>query len=343
MGGFAATPESWIQLRPKGLYVIPGDFYVDPTRVVDTAVITHGHGDHARPGHRRVAATPETLAIMEVRLGRASKEAAHPLRFGETLKIGDVTVWLAPAGHVLGSAQVVLEYRGSRVVISGDYKRRRDPTCAGFEPVTCDVFVTEATFGLPIFRHPDDAGEIRKLLHSLVVFPDRCHVVGAYSLGKAQRMIALLREAGYDRPIYLHESLGSLCALYMRFGVALGDLRSLEPALGEASAPPLAGEIVLAPPSSNTDLEGERMSDPLVVGASGWMRVKKHTRQRGAELPLVISDHADWDELFQTFRDVGAPEIWVTHGREDAIMHQAELEGFKARALRLVGYGEEET
>ncbi|MDE0810000.1 MAG: ligase-associated DNA damage response exonuclease [Alphaproteobacteria bacterium] len=343
MGGFAATPESWIQPRPKGLYVIPGDFYVDPTRVVDTAIITHGHGDHARPGHRRVAATPETLAIMEVRLGRASKEAAYPLLFGEILKIGDVSVWLAPAGHILGSAQVVLEHRGSRVVISGDYKRRRDPTCAGFEPVACDVFVTEATFGLPVFRHPDDAGEIRKLLHSLVVFPDRCHVVGAYSLGKAQRVIALLREIGYDRPIYLHESLHSLCALYTRFGIALGDLRPLESALNAASAPSLAGEIVLAPPSSNTDLEGGRIPDPLVVGASGWMRVKKHTRQRGTELRLVISDHADWDELFETFRDVRAPEIWVTHGREDAIMHQAELEGFKARALRLVGYGEERT
>jgi putative mRNA 3-end processing factor len=341
MSGSAAPPENWIQPRPKGLYVIPGDFYVDPVRVVDTAVITHGHGDHARPGHRRVAATPETLAIMEVRLGKVSKDAPHPLRFGERMTIGDVTVWLAPAGHVLGSAQVVLEYRGSRVVVSGDYKRRRDPTCAGFEPVGCDVFITEATFGLPIFRHPDDAGEIAKLLESLTVFPERCHLVGAYSLGKAQRMIALLREAGYDRPIHLHPTLIPLCALYERFGVALGDLRPLVPESGEPSRSLLAGEVVLAPPSSNTGLGGGSSPDPLIVGASGWMRVKKHTRQRGAELPLVISDHADWDELFQTFQDVGAPEIWITHGREDAIAHQARELGFKARALRLVGYDEE--
>ena len=337
MGRSAATPESWIQPRPKGLYVIPGDFYIDPTRVVDTAVITHGHGDHARPGHRRVAATPETLAIMEVRLGKASKQAPYPLRFGEKINIGDVSVWLAPAGHVLGSAQVVLEYRGSRVVVSGDYKRRRDPTCAGFEPVACDVFITEATFGLPIFRHPDDAREIAKLLRSLDVFPERCHLVGAYSLGKAQRLIALLREAGYDRPIYLQESLRPLCALYGRFGVALGDLRPLRPGAGAS----LVGEIVLAPPSSNTGLGGGRRAAPLIVGASGWMRVRKHTRQRGAELPLVISDHADWDELFQTFQDVGAPEIWVTHGREDAITRHARELGFKARALSLIGYDEE--
>lgn len=338
MGRSAAPPESWIQPRAKGLYVIPGDFYIDPTRVVDTAVITHGHGDHARPGHRRVAATPETLAIMEVRLGKTSKDAPHPLRFGEKIAIGDVTVWLAQAGHVLGSAQVVLEYRGSRVVVSGDYKRRRDPTCAGFEPVACDVFITEATFGLPIFRHPDAAGEVAKLLHSLTVFPDRPHLVGAYSLGKAQRMIALLREAGYDRPIYLHPSLRPLCALYERFGVALGDLRPLVPETGEPAGAALGGEIVLAPPSSNTGLGAGSSPAPLIVGASGWMRVRKHTRQRAVELPLVISDHADWDELFQTFRDVGAPEIWVTHGREDAITHHARALGLTARALHLIGY-----
>jgi putative mRNA 3-end processing factor len=341
MGRVRAVPETWIQPRPKGLYVIPGDFYIDPTHVVDTAVITHGHGDHARPGHRRVAATPETLAIMEVRLGRTSKEAPYPLRYGERLVVGDVEVWLAPAGHVLGSAQVVLEYQGSRVVVSGDYKRRRDPTCAAFEPVACEVFITEATFGLPIFRHPEDVGEIAKLLHSLSMFPERCHVVGAYSLGKAQRLIALLREAGYERPIYLHETLRPLCALYERHGVALGDLRPLTSALNEPDPAFLQGEIVLAPPSSKLGLGGDEETAALIVGASGWMRVRKHTRNRGAELPLVISDHADWDELFQTFQDVSAPEIWVTHGREDAIIHHAQTLGLKARSLGLIGYDED--
>ncbi len=338
MARSAAPPETWILPRRKGLYVIPGDFYIDPTHVVDTAVITHGHGDHARPGHRRAVATAETLAIMEVRLGKTSKDAPHALRYGKRLRIGDVSVWLAPAGHVLGSAQVVLEFGGTRVVVSGDYKRRRDPTCAAFEPVPCDVFVTEATFGLPIFRHPDDAGEIRKLLRSLEVFPERPHVVGAYSLGKAQRMIALLREAGYDRAVHLHPSLAPLCALYGRFGVDLGNLKPL-PAGNDAR---LAGEIVLAPPSSALGPGISRGAPALMVGASGWMRVRSHSRRRGAELPLVISDHADWDELFQTFRDVGAPEIWVTHGSEDAIVHQAGAMGLKARALSLIGYGGED-
>jgi len=338
MGPRAASPETWIQPRRKGLYVIPGDFYIDPTHVVETAVITHGHGDHARPGHRRVVATPETLAIMQVRLGRTSKDSPTALAYGERLRIGDVGVWLAPAGHVLGSAQIVLEYRGARVVVSGDYKRRRDPTCIAFEPVQCDVFVTEATFGLPIFQHPDDGEEIGKLLRSLDVFPDRPHVVGAYSLGKAQRMIALLREAGYDRAVILHESLRPLCALYEDFGVGLGDLE----ALNERSGEPLAGEIVLAPPSASLGPGADPGLDPVRVGASGWMRVRKQTKGRGAELPLVISDHADWNEIFRTIKDVGAPEIWVTHGREDAVIHHAGTLGLKARALRLVGYGEDQ-
>jgi putative mRNA 3-end processing factor len=334
----AASPETWIQPRRKGLYVIPGDFYIDPTHVVETAIITHGHGDHARPGHRRVVATAETLAIMRVRLGRVAKDGATALRHGERLRIGEVTVWLAPAGHVLGSAQIVLEYRGARVVVSGDYKRRRDPTCAAFEPVPCDVFVTEATFGLPIFQHPDDDGEIGKLLRSLEVFPDRPHVVGAYSLGKAQRMIALLREAGYDRPILLHGSLCPLCALYEDFGVELGELRALDDRAMET----LAGEIILAPPSASLGFDGAETAEPVRVGASGWMRVRKQTKGRGVDLPLVISDHADWNEIFETVEDVGAPEIWVTHGRGDAIIHHAKTLGLRARALSLVGYGEDE-
>ncbi len=336
----AAPPESWLLPRPKGLYVVPGDFYIDPTHVVDTAVITHGHGDHARPGHRRVAATAETLAIMRVRLGKTSKEPATALRFGERLRIGDVSVWLAPAGHVLGSAQVVLEYGGSRVVVSGDYKRRADPTCPAFEPVPCDVFVTEATFGLPLFQHPDDAEETGRLLRSMEIFPDRPHLVGAYALGKAQRMIALLRRAGYERAIHIHPSFAPLCDLYQRFGVPLGALKTLSPEVTMAET--LGGEIILAPPSAPLAMPMEPGRGPVRVGASGWLRVQSHSRKQGIELPLVISDHADWNELFRTFEDVGAPEIWVTHGREDAIVHHANSLGFKTRALRLIGYGGED-
>ena len=164
-------------------------------------MITHAHADHARPGHAHVLASPETLAIMRVRMGadRAGTiQQAQP--YGEPITVGEVRLWLQPAGHVLGAAQVAMEWRGSRAVVSGDYKRAADPTCAPFEPIPCDVFVTEATFALPVFRHPPPADEVRKLLDSVALFPERTHVVGAYALGKCQRLITLLREAGWDRP-----------------------------------------------------------------------------------------------------------------------------------------------
>jgi putative mRNA 3-end processing factor len=321
-------PETWIHPTPAGLYVEPGGFYVDPARVVDRAVITHGHSDHARPGHRAVLATVETLAIMRARLGTRAGTALQPLRYGEHLRIGEVDVRLVPAGHILGSAQIVLEWRGRRVVVSGDYKRQPDPTCAPFEPVRCDLFITEATFGLPIFRHPPDTDEIDKLLHSLTLFPDRVHQVGVYSLGKCQRVLALLRRRGYAEPIYLHGAQLAMTELYRGFGIEFGEIR---PVSGVSSAM-LAGRIVLGPVSA---LGG--VPDPLIVQASGWMRVKRRARQSGADLPLVISDHADWDELCRTMLEIEASEIWVTHGDEAALIHQARLHGLAARALSLVG------
>jgi putative mRNA 3-end processing factor len=330
-------PENWVRPTPKGLLVEPGGFYIDPSLPVDRAVITHGHSDHARGGHRHVLATPETLAIMKSRYGPEASGSVQALGYGETVEIGGVGVRLVPAGHILGSAQVVLEWRGSRVVVSGDYKRRRDPTCPPFEPIACDVFITEATFALPVFRHPDDKDEIGRLLHSMAVFPDRTHLVGVYALGKCQRLIRLVREAGYDKPIYLHGALVGLCDLYREFGIDLGELR---PA---TEAPPgiFAGVLVLAPPSSLGDRWSRRMADPVLAFASGWMRIKQRAKQRGVELPLVISDHADWDELTATLDDVGAPEVWVTHGREDALVHHATSRGIRARALSLLGFEEE--
>jgi putative mRNA 3-end processing factor len=260
------------------------------------------------------------------------------LRYNERLVLDGVTVWLEPAGHVLGSAQVAMEWRGSRAVVSGDYKRAHDPTCRPFIPIPCDVFVTEATFGLPVFRHPVAANEIAKLLDSVTLFPERTHVVGAYALGKAQRVIALLRDAGWDRPIYLHGAMQPLCAAYERLGVALGPLL---PATVQAKAE-LAGAIVIAPPSAIADRWARRLNEPLACMASGWMRVRQRARSKGVELPLVISDHADWDELLVTLDDVGAPEVWVTHGREEALIHAAAHRGIRGRALRLIGYGDEE-
>ena len=332
-------PETWLTVTEAGLFCAPGGFFIDPIRAVDRAVITHAHSDHARPGHRAVLATRETLALMTRRLGEGrAGESQQALGYGETLSVNGVSVTLRPAGHVLGAAQVVLEWQGARVVISGDYKTQADPTCAPFEPVPCDVFVTEATFGLPVFRHPPAEAEIARLLASLRLFPERTHVVGAYALGKTQRLIALLRAAGHDAPIYVHGALAPMNEVYARFGVALGELR---PAT-VADRASLRGAIVLAPPGAIQDRWARRLSDPVVCLASGWMRVRQRAKSRGVELPLVISDHADWDELNATLDAVAAPEVWVTHGAEEALIHAAGLRGMRGRALSLIGRGDED-
>ena len=332
-------PDTWLKVLPDGLYCEPGGFYIDPLRPVDRAVITHAHADHARPGHAHVLASPETLAIMRVRMGAAGAGSVQQEQpYGQVVTVGEVRVWLQPAGHVLGAAQVAMEWRGSRAGVSGDYKRAADPTCRPFEPIACDVFVTEATFALPVFRHPPAEHEIAKLLDSVALFPDRTHVVGAYALGKCQRVIALLRQAGWDRPIHLHGAQAPLCAAYEAMGVPLGELR---PAT-VANKAELAGAIVIAPPGAIADRWARRLAEPVVCLASGWMRVRQRVRSRGVELPLVISDHADWAELNATVDEVGAPEIWVTHGREEALIHEVAKRGVRGRALRLLGYGEDE-
>ena len=243
-----------------------------------------------------------------------------------------------PAGHVLGSAQIVLEHKGQRIVVSGDYKRRPDPTCLPFEPVPCDVFITEATFGLPVFRHPPITGEIAKAQAALAAEPARCVLIGAYALGKAQRVIAELRAAGHDAPIFIHGAMQKLCDLYRHFGVDLGELR---PATGISTAD-MAGAIVIAPPSALADRWTRRLPDPIPALASGWMRIRQRAVQRGVELPLVISDHADWDELTATVTELAPREVWVTHGREEALVHWCGLHQVRARALDLVGREDEE-
>ena len=330
-------PEALLHPTPAGLYCPPGDFYIDPVRPVARAVITHGHADHARAGHDHVWATPETLDIMAVRYGEAFTGSEHPVAYGATVSRDGVEVGLVPAGHVLGSAQVVVRWKGMTIVVSGDYKRRRDPTCAMFEPVPCDVFVTEATFGLPVFRHPDAADEVARLLKSLEQFPERTHLVGAYALGKAQRVIMLMREAGYGETIWVHGAMEALNTLYRRHGVDLGPL-----ALATEAKSDLAGKVVICPPSAIGDRWSRRFADPVSAFCSGWMRVRARARQRAVELPLVISDHADWDELTETLAELSPGEVWITHGREEALLRWCELRGQSARALALVGYGDED-
>jgi len=330
--------EDILMPTPAGVLCERGGFTIDPTRPVERALITHGHSDHARAGHRAVLATQETLDLMRIRYGDNFAGAAQAVSYGETLSLGDVAVTFHPAGHVLGSAQIAVACNGLRVVASGDYKDAADPTCAPFETVPCDVFITEATFGLPVFRHGDAAGEIAKLMHSVALFPERAHLVGAYSLGKAQRVIAMLRRQGYDAPVYLHGALESITAYYQSRGVALGEVRPAR----LADRAKLGGTITICPPSALNDLWARRFPDPVTCFASGWMRVRARARQHGVALPLVISDHADWDGLTATIAATGASDIWVTHGQEDALVHWATARGLNARPLAIVGYGDEE-
>ncbi|MGN6270668.1 MAG: ligase-associated DNA damage response exonuclease [Sphingomonas sp.] len=330
-----ASLGDWLDPQPQGIYVRPADAWIDPSIPSPRALVTHGHADHARGGHGAVWATPETLAIMECRYG---VQPGVPVAYGEQLTLGEVEVTFVPAGHVLGSAQIVLDFRGERIVVSGDYKRRPDPTCARFEPVKCDVFVTEATFGLPVFRHPDTHEELDKLLAALHANPNRSVLVGVYALGKAQRVIRELRDMGHEDPIHLHGALQRLCDLYVEQGVDLGELR---PATG-AAKPDLAGRIILCPPGALNDRWSRRLPDPITAMASGWMRVRQRARQRNVELPLILSDHADWDELTDTIRELSPKEVWVTHGREDALVHWCATHQIKARALALVGFEDED-
>lgn len=326
---------SWIEPFPEGIYVRPADAWVDPSEAKPRALVTHGHADHARGGHGSVFATPETLAIMECRYG---PQSGTPISYGEVMRIGEVEVSFVPAGHVLGSAQIVMEHAGERVVVSGDYKRRPDPTCAPFEPVPCDIFITEATFGLPVFRHPDTGTQMDRLLERLHANPERCVLVGAYALGKAQRLIVELRCRGHSEPIYIHGALQRLCELHEEHGVRLGEIR---PATS-ASKEELRGRIVLCPPGALNDRWSRRLPDPITAMASGWMRIRQRARQRNVELPLIVSDHADWDELTRTLGELGPQEVWITHGREDALMHWCALHQIRARELNLVGYEDED-
>lgn len=320
----------------RNLHIASNDVWIDPTDPRARAIITHGHGDHARRGHGAVLATSDTIAIMKARYGEDCAGSFQALTYGAPLMVGDVEVTLFPAGHILGSAQVRLRRGAETIVVTGDYKRLADPTAQAFELVNCDILVTEATFGLPVFQHPKPEAEIARLLKSVADNPERSHLIGCYALGKAQRVMSLLRRAGYDRPIYLHGAMVELTALYERLGVPLGETKLvIEAAKGE-----LAGQIVIAPPGAVKDRWSRRLADPVIAVASGWMSVKQRARQSGVELPLVISDHADWNELRETIAETGAGEVWVTHGREDALVYWCQQQGLAAQPLNIVGYDE---
>jgi len=324
-----------IQLRPEGLYCPAGDFHIDPWLPVPRAVITHGHGDHARAGMGEYHCTPGTGPILRWRLGEVRiVEHAH----GAAFDMDGARVSLHPAGHVLGSAQVRVEAGGEVWVASGDYKRQPDPTCAPFEVVPCDVFITEATFALPVYRWPDT----REVVADIVQWRRACEardeaaVLFCYALGKAQRVLAEL--AAFDEPPpLLHGAIAAGAEVYRAAGVAMA---ATELVVEQASRSDYAGRLVIAPPSAAGSAWMRRFRRAQQGFASGWMRIRGNRRRRNYDRGFVISDHADWPDLLRTIEQTGARRVFATHGTTDALVRTLCERGIDARTLR-TSFGDE--
>ncbi|HMM77586.1 MAG TPA: ligase-associated DNA damage response exonuclease [Gammaproteobacteria bacterium] len=298
-----------IQSTSRGLYCPAGDFYIDPWQPVDRAVLTHAHGDHARPGHARYLAARAGAPVLRARLGEI---ALDTLDYGETLEVGGVKLSLHPAGHVLGSAQVRVEHRGEVWVTSGDYKLELDPTCAAFEPLRCAVFVTESTFGLPVFRWRAAAQVLDEVNAWWRANADagRAAVVFAYALGKAQRLIASV-DASIG-PIVCHGAVEALNRAYRAAGVRLPETLLVTDLRDQAL---LSRALVVAPPSAQGTPWLKRFGDYADAFASGWMQLRGTRRRRAVDRGFVLSDHADWPGLLHAIEATGAGRVRVTHGQ----------------------------
>ena len=321
---------------PEGLYCPPGDFHIDPWRPVPRAVITHGHGDHARAGMGCYHVAEQGLPILQWRLGDQDYRV-HAL--GERVRIGGALVSFHPAGHVLGSTQVRIEAGGETWVASGDYKRDPDPTCLPFEVVPCDVFITESTFGLPVYRWPPASGVAR----DIVQWRDECAANGeaailyCYALGKAQRILAELA-AHTDRPAFVHGAIDAGVQVYREAAVPMLDTRRVA---DEARGADFAGELVIAPPSAAGSPWIRRFRRAQQGFASGWMRIRGNRRRRNYDRGFVVSDHADWPALLRTAHETGARRGIATHGDTDALVRVLNGQGIDTGVFA-TGYGEDD-
>ncbi len=319
-----------LQLEESGLYCPAGDFWIDPWEPVDTAFITHGHSDHCREGHQTYHGSNRSLPIMQLRVGDEPHFVGH--EYGEVIEIGDATVSFHPAGHIRGSSQVRVEVDGKVWVVSGDYKRETDPTCESFEVVECDVFITEATFALPVYRW--EPGEVvgRDIWEwwQRNEKASRASVLFSYTLGKAQRILAELAKHT-DRRVYVHGAVEGLTDIYRDQGV---EMLPTSKVVDEPDDRDWEGELVLTPPSANTPGFMKRFGEHRSAFASGWMRIRGIRRRRGFDHGFVLSDHADWDGLIRTVRETGARRVLATHGKTDSLVKFLREEGLEAEALQ---------
>jgi putative mRNA 3-end processing factor len=329
---------------PRGLYCAAGDFFIDPWEPVERALVTHAHGDHARPGSAAYLCARDSAPLLRRRLG--SDTSIETVRYGEPKRIGGVTVSFHPAGHVLGSAQIRIEGSEGVWVVSGDYKRAADPTCAPFEPVPCHTFVTESTFGLPIYRWDPTAVVMRDILAWWDANREggRTSVIFCYTLGKAQRLLAELATLT-DRPVYVHGMMLGMIEAYREARVSLPEVKQVIESKPDSSkrrsgGGGFAGELVLAPLSARGTPWMRRLGTHSDAFASGLMRVRGVRRQRAYDRGFVISDHADWPALLETIRETGASRVLGTHGHAEPLARHLADQGLETGIVRTAWEGE---
>lgn len=331
------SKEPLIISNSQGLYCPQGNFYVDPLRPVHRALITHAHSDHARSGSESYLTVQDGLHVLRSRIGKSAN--IETIKYGERRTINGVSVSFHSAGHVLGSAQIRIEYKGEVCVVSGDYKTRTDPTCAPFEPVECNTFITESTFGLPIYRWPDPSIVAHELNEWWANNRNngRTSVVLAYSFGKAQRIMKML-DASIG-PIYVHSTVDKLNKEYIASGVSFPEYGSLGDLRSTAILPLLKGSLIIAPPSAATNEWIKMLGDYQTAFASGWMRVRANRKSNSVDRGFVLSDHADWTELLQVIGASKAEEVVVAHGYVRPLIKHLQARGIKARTFRRQGQG----
>ena len=326
---------SLISIRPEGLYCEPGNFYIDPWRSVETALITHAHSDHARSGSDRYYAIDSSEGILRKRLGKSIN--LTPTQYGNRFKLGNTWVSFHSAGHVLGSAQIRIEHKDDVWVVSGDYKRCADPTCEPFEVVECDTYITEATFGLPIYHWQSGTETAEQIYRWWQNDLERPSLLFCYSFGKAQRVLAELTQFT-DQTVYVHGAIEALTEIYRKVGVAM---LSTVPTSQTEKSYTFQGDLVIAPPSGYRSAWMKRFKRPQTAFASGWMAVRGARRRRGYERGFVLSDHADWPSLIKTVRETNAKTVYVTHGQNAVLSrYLTEQLGINAMPLDTLFEGE---